>query len=34
MKKENTKVLSGSVLKKVEGLDSDKDEKSNLKCSC
>ncbi len=30
MKKENTKVLSGSVLKKVEGLDSDKDEKSNL----
>lgn len=30
MKKEKTKVLTGSVLKKVEGLDSDKDLKSNL----
>lgn len=30
MKKEGTKVLTGSVLKKVEGLDSDKDLKSNL----
>lgn len=30
MKKEGAKVLTGSVLKKVEGLDSDKDEKSNL----
>ncbi len=30
MKKEGTKVLTGSVLKKVEGLDSDKDSKSNL----
>ncbi len=30
MKKEGAKVLTGSVLKKVEGLDSDKDEKTNL----
>ncbi len=30
MKREKTKVLTGSVLKKVEGLDSDKDETSNL----
>jgi hypothetical protein len=30
MKQENTKVMTGSVLKKVEGLDSDKDGKSNL----
>jgi mono/diheme cytochrome c family protein len=30
MKMEKTKVLTGSVLKKVEGLDSDKDLKSNL----
>lgn len=30
MRKEDTKVLTGSVLKKVEGLDSDKDGKNNL----
>ncbi|HEY0866515.1 MAG TPA: hypothetical protein VGE01_04015, partial [Fimbriimonas sp.] len=30
MTRENTKVLTGSVLKKVEGLDSDKDGKTNL----
>ena len=30
MRKEGAKVLTGSVMKKVEGLDSDKDEKSNL----
>jgi len=30
MRLENTKLMTGSVLKKVEGLDSDKDEKTNL----
>lgn len=30
MRSEKTKLLTGSVLKKIEGLDSDKDEKSNL----
>lgn len=30
MRSERTKLLTGSVLKKVEGLDSDKDGKSNL----
>ena len=30
MRSENTKLLTGSVLKKVEGLDSDNDKKSNL----
>jgi len=30
MRSEKTKILTGSVLKKVEGLDSDNDKKSNL----
>ena len=30
MRSEKTKLLTGSVLKKVEGLDSDNDKKSNL----
>lgn len=30
MKAEGTKLLTGSIMKKVEGLDSDKDSKSNL----
>lgn len=30
MKREGTKLLTGSVLKKVEGLDSDKDGKKNI----
>ncbi|MCW5942813.1 MAG: hypothetical protein KIS66_11305 [Fimbriimonadaceae bacterium] len=30
LKQENTKVLTGSVLKKVEGLDSDKDGVKNI----
>lgn len=30
MRAEKTKVLTGSVMKKVEGIDSDKDAKTNL----